>query len=189
MTELPLEVRNKILTILHKNQKWIYYEQRLKEYKKKRNLSGIQKMQGILDNLERETLANYIESIKQEAITLHDLMQDMKDEDVEYLQLRLHGILFMCDILDMFILDVESIVNKYFSDAKIDAYDNIRTLGAEVKTQIETALQTSNTKSKEVYCKYSDKIYNASLPFIRSYIRSQNYFKAKEERSQQRHEK
>ncbi|MBQ0073139.1 MAG: hypothetical protein KBT34_02970 [Prevotella sp.] len=189
MAELPLEVRNKILAILHKNQKWIYYEQRLKEYRKKNNLSGARKMQDILDKLEDDSIANYLQSIEEEKTTLHDLMQRMTEEDREYLQVRLHGVVFMCDIVDNFILDVESVVNKYFPDSSIDTYQNLKQLGAEVKTQVGMILNASNDKNKDIYCKYSDKVVDAALPYIRSFIHTQERLRAKEERLRQRHEK
>lgn len=187
--EIPQVIKDKVFSVLHKNEKWIYYENRLKEYTRTKNKQGIDKMKSILEKLERDTLQSYIDSVKTETVTLHDLMQEMSEEDREYLNVRLHGIVFMCDIVDSLIRDAESKVCKYFPDSKIETYDKVKMLGAEAKLHINTILETSNEKNKQTYFKYADKITDAALPYIRSFIQTQERLKAKEARSQQRPEK
>lgn len=189
MEELPIEIKSKVLSVLHKNEKWMYYEKRLREYMRTKNKEGIAKIKAILEKLEHDTLQSYIDTVKTETVTLHDLMQEMSEEDREYLNVRLHGIVFMCDIVDSLIRDVESKVCKYFPDSKIETYDKVKMLGAEAKLHINTILETSNEKNKQTYFKYADKITDAALPYIRSFIQTQERLKAKEARYQQRPEK
>lgn len=184
MAEIPKEIRDRVIRILRSHEKYQYYEKRLLEYQRTHNLAGIKKMQGILDNLESKVLSALLKEQKEETTTLYELMKDMSEEDRELLQIRLHAIVFMCDMIDDLVNDIESTMNNYFPDAHVAYYDKLKTLGAEVKAHVETCFHTSTEKNKLTFCKYADKVMNAALPYIRSFVNTQRRIKAKVEESQ-----
>lgn len=182
--EIPTEIREKVIRILHSHEKYQYYEKRLLEYQRTHNLAGIKKMQGILDNLESKVLSALLKEQEEETTTLYELMKDMSEEDRELLQIRLHAIVFMCDMIDDLVNDIESTMNKYFPDAHVTFYDRLRSLGTEVKMHVDTCMRTSTERNKLVFCKYASKVMDAALPYIRTFVNTQKRIKAKVEETQ-----
>lgn len=189
MAELSLEVRNKILAVLHKNEKWIYYENRLKEYKKKNNLDGVKRMQDILHKVEVDAIQNYIDQMVAEQTTVGDIMDAMPEEERQKVMENLHTIVFMCDMIDSCILNVQSTIQKVFPDGEVVFYKNLLPLCEEVKMQIGTVLDTANEKNKELFCKYSDKVQEYMTRQVRYFLRTQEHAKAKVEWNEQHRDK
>lgn len=189
MKELPIEIKSKILSVLHKNQKWIYYVNRLNEYKKKRNLSGVKKMQDILDKLENDTLNNYISSVVEESSTIADLMEDMSEKHQEILMTSLHGVCFMCDIINILLLDANDVINKYYPDSKLSYFDKLNKLREEVKVQSECILENQKESNKDFFYKYSGRMLKYMETNIKTFLKRQKKLKARAIHAERHHEK
>lgn len=177
--QIPQVVRDKILSVLHTNKQWVYYENRLKEYKKKNNIAGINKMQDILHKLEVDVIENYIKEYAEEQTTVGDLLSLMPQKDSQKIKESLYAIVFMCDMIDSNIKDIESTIQRVFPDGEVIFYNKLKILSAEVKVQIGAILDTANEKNTELFCKYSDKAQEYIMKQARYFLKTQEHAKAK----------
>ena len=139
--------------------------------------------------IEINAFKNYVDSLETEKVTVAELLKEMKEEDREYLMQKLHGIVFMCDVIDGYILDADAAINKCFPDCELTFYKNLTALGKEVKMQISQILGKSTKSNDDFFCKYSDRVISYADRQINVYYRKQKRLKAKAERSKQRHDK
>ena len=133
--------------------------------------------------IEINAFQNYVDSLETENITVADLLNDMKEEDREYLMQKLHGIVFMCDVIDGYILDADAAINKCFPDCELTFYKTLTALGKEVKLQLNHILGKSTQDNDNFFCNYSDRIIKYAEKQIGVYYRKQKRLKAKAERS------
>lgn len=139
--------------------------------------------------IEINAVQNYVDSLEAENITVADLLNDMKEEDREYLMQKLHGIVFMCDVIDGYILDADATIKKHFPDCELTFYNTLKALGKEVRMQISQIIGKSTQDNDNFFCNYSDRIIKYAEKQIGVYYRKQKRLKAKAERSKQRHDK
>ena len=149
----------------------------------------IMKTADLMRQIEINAFKNYVDSLEAEKVTVADLLKEMKEEDREYLMQKLHGIIFMCDVIDSYIIDSDAAIKKYFPDSELTFYKTLTALGKEVKLQLNQILGKSTPKNDDFFCNYSDRIISYAEKQINVYYRKQKRLKAKAERSKQHHDK
>ena len=187
--DLAPEVKEKILDTLHKTKEWRNLKNKVDRAKLKYDLNTVMRTHEIMHQIEVKAVQNYIESLIVEEITVADLLKDMSEESRDYLMDKLYGIVFMCDVLDSYIIDADCFVKEHFPDSEITFYNTLKALGKEVKLHINQILGRSTQKNDTFFCNYSDRIISYAEKQIKVYYRKQKRLKAKEERLKQRHEK
>ena len=189
VADLAPEVKEKILEMLHATKEWRNLQNKVDRAKLKYDLMTIKKTTDLMRQIEINAFHNYVDSLEAEKVTVADLLKDMKEEDREYLMQKLHGIVFMCDVIDGYILDADAAINQCFPDCELTFYNTLTALGKEVKLQLNQILGKSTPKNDDFFCNYSDRIISYAEKQIKVYYRKQKRLKAKEERLKQRHEK
>lgn len=189
VAELAPEVKEKILDMLYATKEWRNLQNKVDRAKLKYDLMTVKKTTDLMRQIEINAVKNYINSLEEENVTVADLLNDMKEEDREYLMQKLHGIVFMCDVIDSYIIDSDSAIKKYFPDSELTFYKTLTALGKEVKLQLNHILGKSTQDNNDFFCNYSDRIIKYAEKQIKVYYRKQKYLKAKEERSKSRHDK
>ena len=189
VADLAPEVKEKILDTLHKTKEWRNLKNKVDRAKIKYDLNTVIKTKEIMRQMEVNAVQNYLESFMVEKIKVADLLKDMSEESRDYLMKKLYGIVFMCDVLDSYIIDADCFVREYFPDSEITFYNSLKALGKEVKLHINQILGRSTQKNDTFFCNYSDRIISYAEKQIKVYYRKQKRLKAKEERLKQRHEK
>lgn len=189
VADLAPEVKEKILEMLHATKEWRNLQNKVDRAKLKYDLMTIKKTTDLMRQIEISALQNYVDSIVEEKITISELMKGMNEEDRDYLMDKLYGIVFMCDVLDSYIIDADCFVKEHFPDSELTFYNTLTALGKEVKLQLNQILGKSTTKNNDFFCNYSDRIISYAEKQINVYYRKQKRLKAKEERLKQRHEK
>ena len=187
--DLAPEVKEKILEMLHATKEWRNLQNKVDRAKLKYDLMTIKKTTDLMRQIEINAVQNYSDSVDIEKVTLSELLNDMKEEVRERLMQTLYGIVFMCDVIDGYILDADAAINKCFPDCELTFYKNLTALGKEVKLQLNQILGKSTQKNDDFFCNYSDRIISYAEKQINVYYRKQKRLKAKEERLKQRHEK
>ena len=112
----------------------------------------------------------------------------MSDEDRDKIIKKLYGIVFMCDVIDSYILDADATIKKHFPDCELAFYNTLKALGKEVRMQISQIIGKSTKDNDNFFCNYSDRIIKYAEKQIGVYYRKQKRLKAKAERSKQRHD-
>ena len=189
VADLAPEVKEKIIEMLHATKEWRNLQNKVDRAKLKYDLMTIKKTTDLMRQIEINALQSYAYSIVEEKITIAEFMKGMNEEDRDYLMDKLYGIVFMCDVLDSYIIDADCFVKKHFPDSEITFYNTLKALGKEVKLHINQILGRSTQKNDTFFCNYSDRIISYAEKQIKVYSRKQKRLKAKEERSKQRHEK
>lgn len=189
VADLAPEVKEKILEMLHATKEWRNLQNKVDRAKLKYDLMTIKKTTDLMRQIEINAFQNYVDSLETENITVADLLNDMKEEDREYLMQKLHGIVFMCDVIDSYIIDSDAAIKKYFPDSELTFYKTLTTLGKEVKLQLNHILGKSTQDNDIFFCNYSDRVIKYAEKQIGVYYRKQKRLKAKAERAKQRHEK
>ena len=189
VADLAPEVKEKIIEMLHATKEWRKLQNKVDRAKLKYDLMTIKKTTDLMRQLEVNAVKNYLESFIEEKIKVSDLLKDMSEESREYLMKKLYGIVFMCDVIDSYILDADAAINKRFPDCELTFYKTLTALGKEVKLQLNQILGKSTQKNDDFFCNYSDRIISYAEKQINVYYRKQKRLKAKEERLKQRHEK
>lgn len=187
--DISPEVKEKILEMLHATKEWRNLQNKVDRAKLKYDLMTIKKTTDLMRQIEINAFQNYVDSLETENITVADLLNDMKEEDREYLMQKLHGIVFMCDVIDSYIIDSDAAIKKYFPDSELTFYKTLTTLGKEVKLQLNHILGKSTQDNDIFFCNYSDRVIKYAEKQIGVYYRKQKRLKAKAERAKQRHEK
>ena len=187
--DLAPEVKERIIEMLHATKEWRNLQNKVDRAKLKYDLMTIKKTTDLMRQIEISALQNYVDSIVDEKITISELMKGMNEEDRDYLMDKLYGIVFMCDVLDSYIIDADCFVKEHFPDSEITFYNALKALGKEVKLHINQILGRSTQKNDTFFCNYSDRIISYAEKQIKVYSRKQKRLKAKEERLKQRHEK
>ena len=189
VADLAPEVKEKILEMLHDTKEWRNLQNKVDRAKLKYDLMTIKKTTDLMRQIEINAVQNYADSVEVEKVTLSELLNDMKEEDRERLMQKLYGIVFMCDVIDTYIINTDAAIKKYFPDSELTFYKTLKALGKEVKLQLNQILGKSTQKNDDFFCNYSDRIISYAEKQIKVYYRKQKRLKAKEERLKQRHEK
>ena len=189
VADLAPEVKEKILEMLHATKEWRNLQNKVDRAKLKYDLMTIMKTTDLMRQIEINALQNYVDSIVEEKITIAEFMKGMNEKDRDYLMDKLYGIVFMCDVLDSYIIDADCFVKEHFPDSEITFYNALKALGKEVKLHINQILGRSTQKNDTFFCNYSDRIISYAEKQIKVYYRKQKRLKAKAERSKQRHDK
>ena len=187
--DLAPEVKERIIEMLHATKEWRNLQNKVDRAKLKYDLMTIKKTTDLMRQIEISALQNYADSIVEEKITIAEFMKGMNEKDRDYLMGKLYGIVFMCDVLDSYIIDADCFVKEHFPDSEITFYNALKALGKEVKLHINQILGRSTQKNDTFFCNYSDRIFSYAEKQINVYYRKQKRLKAKEERLKQRHEK
>ena len=183
--DLAPEVKEKILAMLHATKEWRNLQNKVDRAKLKYDLMTIKKTTDLMRQIEINAVQNYVDSLEAENVTVADLLKDMKEEDREYLMQKLHGIVFMCDVIDSYILDADATIKKHFPDSELTFYNTLTALSKEVKMQISQIIGKSTQSNDDFFCKYSDRVIAYADRQINVYYRKQKRIKAKKERSKQ----
>ena len=189
VSDLAPEVKEKILEMLHATKEWRNLQNKVDRAKIKYDLMTIKKTTDLMRRIEINAVQNYVDSLETENITVAELLKDMKEEDREYLMQKLYGIVFMCDVIDGYILDADANIKKNFPDCELAFYNTLTALSKEVKMQIGQILGKSTKSNDDFFCKYSDRVISYAEKQIGVYYRKQKRLKANAERSKQRHDK
>lgn len=189
VADLAPEVKEKIIEMLHATKEWRNLQNKVDRAKLKYDLMTIKKTTDLMRQIEINAVQNYADSVEVEKVTLSELLNDMKEEDRERLMQKLYGIVFMCDVIDTYIINTDAAIKKYFPDSELTFYKTLTALGKEVKLQLNQILGKSTQKNDDFFCNYSDRIISYAEKQIKVYYRKQKRLKAKEERLKQRHEK
>ena len=189
VADLAPEVKEKIIEMLHATKEWRNLQNKVDRAKLKYDLMTIKKTTDLMRQIEINALQNYVDSIVEEKITIAEFMKGMNEKDRDYLMDKLYGIVFMCDVLDSYIIDADCFVKEHFSDSEITFYNALKALGKEVRRHINQILGRSTQKKDTFFCNYSDRISSYAEKQIKVYYRKQKRLKAKAERSKQRHDK
>lgn len=189
VADLAPEVKEKIIEMLHATKEWRNLQNKVDRAKLKYDLMTIKKTTDLMRQIEINALQNYADSIVEEKITIAEFTKGMNEKDRDCLMYKLYGIVFMCDVLDSYIIDADCFVKEYFPDSEITFYNALKALGKEVKLHINQILGRSTQKNDTFFCNYSDRIISYAEKQIKVYYRKQKRLKAKEERLKQRHEK
>lgn len=189
VADLAPEVKEKIIEMLHATKEWRNLQNKVDRAKLKYDLMTIKKTTDLMRQIEINAVQNYADSVEVEKVTLSELLNDMKEEDRERLMQKLYGIVFMCDVIDTYIINTDAAIKKYFPDSELTFYKTLKALGKEVKLQLNQILGKSTPKNDDFFCNYSDRIISYAEKQIKVYYRKQKRLKAKEERLKQRHEK
>lgn len=189
VSDLAPEVKEKIIEMLHATKEWRNLQNKVDRAKLKYDLLTVKNTLDLMRQVEINALQSYVESIVEEKITISEFMKGMNEEDRDYLMYKLYGIVFMCDVLDTYIINTDYFVKKQFPDSELTFYKTLTALGKEVKFQLNQILGKSTLKNDTFFCNYSDRIISYAEKQIKVYYRKQKRLKAKEERLKQRHEK
>ena len=189
VADLAPEVKEKILDTLHKTKEWRNLKNKIDRAKLKYDLNTVIKTQEIMRKMESNAVQNYLESFMVEKIKVADLLKDMSEEMRDYLMEKLYGIVFMCDVIDSYILDADATIKQHFQDCELAFYNTLTALSKEVKMQISQILGKSTKSNDDFFCKYSDRVISYADRQINVYYRKQKRLKAKAERSKQRRDK
>ena len=189
VADLEPEVKEKILDTLHKTKEWRNLKNKVDRAKLKYDINTVIKTKEIMRQMEVNAVQNYLESFMVEKIKVADLLKDMSEESRDYLMKKLYGIVFMCDLIDSYILDADATIEQHFQDCELAFYNTLTALSKEVKMQIGQILGKSTKSNDDFFCKYSDRIIKYAEKQIGVYYRKQKRLKAKAERSKQRHDK
>ena len=187
VADLAPEVKEKIIEMLHATKEWRKLQNKVDRAKLKYDLMTIKETTDLMRQLEVNAVKNYLESFIEEKIKVSDLLKDMSEESREYLMKKLYGIVFMCDVIDSYILDADAAINKRFPDCELTFYKTLTALGKEVKLQLNQILGKSTQKNDDFFCNYSDRIISYAEKQINVYYRKQKRLKAKAARLKQRH--
>ena len=189
VSDLAPEVKEKILEMLHATKEWRNLQNKADRAKLKYDLNTVIKTQEIMRKMEVNAVQNYLESFMVEKIKVADLLKDMSEERRDYLMKKLYGIVFMCDVIDSYILDADATIKKHFPDCELAFYNTLTALSKEVKMQISQIIGKSTQSNDDFFCKYSDRVISYADRQINVYYRKQKRLKAKAERSKQRRDK
>lgn len=189
VADLAPEVKEKILEMLHATKEWRNLQNKVDRAKLKYDLMTIKKTTDLMRQIEINAFKNYVDSLETEKVTVAELLKDMKEEDREYLMQKLHGIVFMCDVIDSYIIDADAAINKSFPDCELTFYKNLTALGKEVKLQLNHILGKSTQENNDFFCNYSDRIIKYAEKQIGVYYRKQKRLKAKAERLKRHRDK
>ena len=187
--DLAPEVKERIIEMLHATKEWRNLQNKVDRAKLKYDLMTIKKTTDLMRQIEISALQNYVDSIVEEKITIAEFMKGMNEKDRDYLMDKLYGIVFMCDVLDSYIIDADCFVKEHFPDSEITFYNALKALGKELKLHINQILGRSTQKNDTFFCNYSDRIISYAEKQIKVYYRKQKRLKAKAERSKQHHDK
>ena len=185
--DLAPEVKEKILDTLHATKEWRNLKNKVERARLKYDLNTVKKTIDLMRRIEINAVKNYVESIKEENVTISELMKDLSEKDRDYFMEKLYGIVFMCDVIDGYILDADATIKKHFPDCELTFYNTLKALGKEVRMQINQIIGKSTQENDDFFCKYSDRIISYAEKQIGVYYRKQKRLKAKEERSKQHH--
>ena len=188
VADLAPEVKEKILEMLHATKEWRNLQNEVDRAKLKYDLMTIKKTTDLMRKLEVNAVKNYLESFIVEKIKVADLLKDMSEERRDYLMMKLYGVVFMCDVIDSYILDADATIEQHFQDCELAFYNTLTALSKEVKMQIGQILGKSTKSNDDFFCKYSDRIIKYAEKQIGVYYRKQKRLKAKAERLKQRHD-
>ena len=189
VADLAPEVKEKILEMLHATKEWRNLKNKVERARLKYDLNTVKKTIDLMRRIEINAVKNYVESIKEENVTISELMKDVSEKDRDYFMEKLYGIVFMCDVIDSYILDADATIKKHFPDCELVFYNTLKALGKEVRMQINQIIGKSTQENDDFFCKYSDRIISYAEKQIGVYYRKQKRLKAKEERSKQHHDK
>ena len=187
VADLAPEVKEKILEMLHATKEWRNLKNKVERARLKYDLNTVKKTIDLMRRIEINAVKNYVESIKEENVTISELMKDLSEKDRDYFMEKLYGIVFMCDVIDGYILDADATIKKHFPDCELTFYNTLKALGKEVRMQINQIIGKSTQSNDDFFCKYSDRIISYAEKQIGVYYRKQKRLKAKEERSKQHH--
>lgn len=187
--DLSPEVKEKILDTLHATKEWRNLQNKVDRAKLKYDLITVSNTLRLMRQIEYNSVKNYVESIKEENVTISELMKDVSEKDRDYFMEKLYGIVFMCDVIDGYIMDADAAIRKHFPDCELVFYNTLKALGKEVRMQINQIIGKSTQSNDDFFCKYSDRIISYAEKQIGVYYRKQKRLKAKEERSKQHHDK
>ena len=187
--DLAPEVKEKILDTLHATKEWRNLQNKVDKAKLKYDLITVSNTLRLMRQIEYNSVKNYVESIKEENVTISELMKDVSEKDRDYFMEKLYGIVFMCDVIDGYIMDADATVKKHFPDCELVFYNTLKALGKEVRMQINQIIGKSTQSNDDFFCKYSDRIISYAEKQIGVYYRKQKRLKAKAERLKQHHDK
>lgn len=189
VADLAPEVKEKIIEMLHATKEWRNLKNKVERARLKYDLNTVKKTIDLMRRIEINAVKNYVESIKEENVTISELMKDVSEKDRDYFMEKLYGIVFMCDVIDGYILDADATIKKHFPDCELVFYNTLKALGKEVRMQINQIIGKSTQSNDDFFCKYSDRIISYAEKQIGVYYRKQKRLKAKEERSKQHRDK
>ena len=187
--DLAPEVKEKILDTLHATKEWRNLQNKVDKAKLKYDLITVSNTLRLMRQIEYNSVKNYVESIKEENVTISELMKDVSEEDRDYFMEKLYGIVFMCDVIDGYIMDADASVKKHFPDCELVFYNTLKALGKEVRMQINQIIGKSTQSNDNFFCKYSDRVIAYADRQINVYYRKQKRIKAKAARLKQRRDK
>ena len=187
--DLAPEVKEKILDTLHATKEWRNLQNKVDRAKLKYDLITVSNTLRLMRQIEYNSVKNYVESIKEENVTISELMKDVSEEDRDYFMKKLYSIVFMCDVIDGYIMDADAAVKKHSPDCELVFYNTLKALGKEVRMQISQIIGKSTQSNDDFFCKYSDRIISYAEKQIGVYYRKQKRLKAKAERSKLRQDK
>lgn len=184
--DLAPEVKKKILDTLHATKEWRNLQNKVDRAKLKYDLITVGNTLRLMRKIEISSIKNYIESFVEEEIKVCDLLKDVNEDVRDYIMEKLFGIVFMCDVIDGYILDADATIKKHFPDCELVFYNTLKTLGKEARMQIGQIIGNSTKDNDNFFCKHSDRIISYAEKQIKVYYRKQKRLKAKEERSKHR---
>lgn len=161
------DIRAKILA----NKDYQKYVAKRAEHLRRGEMAQAMRVTKMMDEVERKAMHYYIAEANRYKAKVNDLIKTMSEEDQDLMCVYGDALVFLADVLESLVIEVNQILGRTHPDFRIEMFDRLVELGKEAKKHVRLLdYHEEDTYYVNLYGDTADKlntmIVNQSKSFV-----------------------
>lgn len=176
--DLPESVMKEINDLLNSDKDLIAMKVKKAELIRKRRIVQAIELSKKIESIEKEIVSKWLLSCEKEVVQMDTLLLNMPDEDKHRMNVYITGIIMMCDLVETFQMDADSLLKKYYPDCSIVMFDKFKDVANEAREQVRFMGRVTELRYQEKFGDNADNlnklVYNKVDSFVKKMGRLRN---------------
>lgn len=116
------------------------------------------RMRKLAKDFKTQVINNYCAKLEQERVSLGSMLKQMTPQDVQQMDINVHTIAFICDIIEDCVMSSNYILHKYFPNYNIECFNKLTELEKECKSNLKEMYNVCDERSGNLFAETVDEL-------------------------------
>lgn len=126
------EIKQKV----HANKDYQKYLTKRAEHLRRGEMVKAMMATKMINEIERKAMHYYISEFHRQKVRVNDLLRKMPEEDQDLMCVYGDALVFLADVLESLVLEVNQVLERTHPEFRIDMFDDLVKLGKEAKKHV-----------------------------------------------------
>lgn len=169
--DLPKELVEEMEKAIREDPQMVKLETKKREQIRKGMYIQAQNTKEMMNRIVDRVINDYLSTYKGEVVRMDELLKGMSEKDREDINVLSNCIVAMCDMIETFTMDCNSILHKYHPDFNIEMYDKLIEMGREAKVQMDFMAKNTDMMYQCTFADFADDITVLVKNKVKSLVR------------------